>query len=68
MPNCWEFKECEKEKKCPVYPDRGFDCWNVEGTLCKGSAMGQYDDKIDYCRSNCDFYKGVILTGTIKPN
>jgi hypothetical protein len=62
---CWEFQKCGRETECPAYPNRGFDCWNVEGTLCRGERQGAYDQKVKSCREVCKYYAGVIA-GTIK--
>jgi methyl-accepting chemotaxis protein len=62
---CWQHMKCGIEKDCPAYPDHGFDCWNVEGTLCRGQRQGNYDSKVVGCRSLCDYYQGIMM-GTIK--
>lgn len=43
----------------------GFDCWRVEGTLCRGERQKDYDAKISGCRESCSFYDGV-MQGSIK--
>lgn len=58
--NCWEFLNCEKTKECPAYPDHGRDCFAVSGTLCYGFKQGDYEEKIEHCRTNCDFYSGKM--------
>jgi hypothetical protein len=62
---CWDFMKCGMETHCPAYPDHGFDCWNVEGTLCRGQKQGSYDAKVGSCRSLCGYYQGIMM-GTIK--
>ncbi len=62
---CWEFMKCGKERECPAYPDKGFTCWNVPGTVCRGEIQGGYSDKIGECRTRCDYYNGVMM-GSIK--
>ncbi len=62
---CWESRKCRKETECPAYPDHGFDCWNIQGTMCRGEIQGAYDQKIGSCRSQCEYYGGVI-SGSIK--
>jgi hypothetical protein len=57
--------KCGRETDCPAYPDRGFDCWNLEATMCRGERQGAYDEKIGYCRQLCDYYKGV-MRGSIR--
>lgn len=62
---CWEHLKCGKELECPAYPQNGATCWNVEGTLCRGSRQGDYESKIGACRFDCLFYNGV-MNGTLK--
>jgi len=62
---CWEHRKCGKEKDCPAFPNHGFVCWTVEGTLCRGERQGDYGQKIHGCREQCDFYAGV-MAGSIK--
>ncbi|MEW6348625.1 MAG: two-CW domain-containing protein [Thermodesulfobacteriota bacterium] len=62
---CWDQMKCGKEKACPAYPNRGFECWNVPGTLCRGEIQGSYGEKIELCRTKCEYYTGVI-SGTIR--
>jgi hypothetical protein len=62
---CWEYLKCGREKDCPAYPDKGFGCWNVEGTLCRGERQGDYNVKVGSCRKKCEFYNGV-MDGSIK--
>ena len=42
MNTCWEFLTCGVIENCPAYPDHGYDCWTVEGTLCGGERQGGY--------------------------
>ena len=63
--SCWEYLNCGSEQNCPAYPKNGSNCWNVEGTLCRGKRQGDYESKIGACRVNCPFYNGV-MDGTIK--
>ncbi len=58
---CWEFLNCGKEADCPAHPDHGKKCWEVEGTLCRGERQGNYEQKIGACRTNCAYYKKVIM-------
>jgi len=59
--NCWEYKKCGKEKSCPAYPNEGRLCFGVEGTLCMDKKQGDYQEKIQNCRANCDFYKNELM-------
>lgn len=58
--NCWEFKNCGKEKECPAYPHKGTVCFAVKSTVCRGEIQGDYSDKAGACRGTCDFYKYLI--------
>ncbi|MEW6350078.1 MAG: two-CW domain-containing protein [Thermodesulfobacteriota bacterium] len=62
---CWEYMKCGREKECPAHPDHGFDCWTVEGTVCRGQRQGVYDKKIGGCRAACRYYEGV-MNGSIR--
>jgi methyl-accepting chemotaxis protein len=61
---CWEYENCNKKDECPAFPNRGFDCWGVAGTLCRGERQGSYDEKVNDCRSKCSYYLGV-MSGSI---
>jgi len=62
---CWDFTKCNKAKECSAYPDHGFDCWNVTGTMCRGEEQGSYEEKIGKCREVCKYYQGV-MDGSIR--
>ncbi len=62
---CWEYMKCGREAQCPAHPDHGFECWNVESTVCRGERQGNYDAKIGNCRKSCPYYGGV-MDGKIK--
>jgi two-component system NtrC family sensor kinase len=53
--NCWEIKNCQKPE-CPAYGDTRRRCWNLPGTLCPECATGDYDQKIESCRT-CPIYR-----------
>ncbi len=57
--NCWEHRNCGKEKDCPAYPHHGRACFAVTGTMCRGERQPSYEGKISKCRTTCDFYKEV---------
>jgi methyl-accepting chemotaxis protein len=68
MNTCWEFLTCGVIEDCPAYPDHGYDCWTVEGTLCGGERQGAYEDKIGDCRGGvgkkcCEYYQAA-MTGS----
>ena len=67
--NCWEFKNCGRQKDgpkekelglCSAFPDHGRDCWAVAGTLCGGKVQGTAAEKLGNCRL-CEFYKAVMM-------
>ena len=58
--NCWDHTHCTDAEKCPAYPGRGWECWNVEGTLCRGEKQGGYHFKIEECRRNCPYYDAMM--------
>lgn len=58
--DCWQFMKCGREAKCPAYPEHGRDCFAVTGTTCGGETQGAYVDKIENCRTGCEFYKRVM--------
>jgi hypothetical protein len=62
---CWTVMNCGMQNNCPAYPDNGFACWNVEGTVCRGQRQGDYGQKIGQCRIHCAFYQGV-MAGNIR--
>ena len=62
---CWEHVKCGRQEQCPAYPNRGFDCWNVAGTWCRGEKQGSYEQKVERCRRQCEYDTGV-MQGSIK--
>lgn len=58
--NCWEIIKCSEvyRKRCPAYPDKGFDCWKLTGCMCKGGTMqtATIIEKVKICKG-CTFYK-----------
>ncbi len=62
---CWEYQKCSVKDECPAYPSKGCQCWNVEGTLCRGERQGSYAQKVGACRVTCNYYNGV-MTGAVK--
>jgi hypothetical protein len=57
---CWDFTKCKDKERCPAYPDRGRDCWDVEGTLCRGVLQGTAEEKRQNCICLCQFMEGVM--------
>ncbi len=52
---CWEVMTCDKAE-CPAHGDADVLCWYIEGTLCTGSATGEFPEKLEACY-NCKVYK-----------
>ncbi len=56
---CWEIINCSEKvrKKCPAYPDKGYDCWKITGTKCKGGTVetATLKEKLVFCKE-CKFY------------
>ncbi len=52
---CWEFTNCQRAE-CPAYHRTDQRCWHLAGTLCPTCAEGEYEKKIDNCRS-CMVYR-----------
>jgi len=52
---CWEMQECDKTD-CPAYGQTDAMCWFTEGTLCTGSPMGKFPEKLEECYK-CKVYK-----------
>ncbi|RKO67050.1 methyl-accepting chemotaxis protein [Desulfofundulus salinus] len=56
--NCWEVLKCNETTKqtCPAFKEnRGTECWEVTGTLCRGETQGTMAEKIGQCRK-CKYY------------
>ena len=48
---CWEHMHCPVKTDCPAYPNEGYACWSVEGTLCRGEKQPDYSRKVGACRN-----------------
>jgi methyl-accepting chemotaxis protein len=62
---CWDHLNCTAKGDCPAYPDKGYECWSVEGTLCRGEKQPDYHRKVGACRTQCSYYNGV-MSGAIR--
>jgi hypothetical protein len=66
MKNCWEIKNCDREKggvkvselgECIASKEGlGHSCWAIAGTLCEGEVQGTAAGKERSCMI-CDVYK-----------
>jgi PAS domain S-box-containing protein len=52
---CWEIEKCDKID-CPAYGNIDLMCWFAEGTLCTGSPMGKFPEKLEECLK-CRVYR-----------
>jgi len=52
---CWEIEKCVKTN-CPAYGKTDRMCWFTEGTLCTGTPMGMFPEKLEDC-FKCRVYK-----------
>jgi len=55
---CWDVTACPEERKvnCPAWEFRCGDiCWFVNGTLCDGTALKTWADKMLICR-DCEMF------------
>lgn len=65
LPNCWEIKNCGRQKggdkvmelgECRVsVEDAGHSCWAIAGTLCGGTVQGSVAQKLRNCML-CEVY------------
>lgn len=52
--NCWTQKNCAKEVKyrCPAWEfQTGRLCWFINGTICSGQTQGNWQNKMEICRT-----------------
>ncbi|MFC1669905.1 helix-turn-helix domain-containing protein [Spirochaetota bacterium] len=53
---CWAIKKCpvKNRKNCPAWEFKsGEFCWLINGTICDGKPMKNWNEKMKVCRS-CD--------------
>ena len=71
---CWEFKKCGRQaggKKaaelgvCPAYPNHGYSCAAINGTLCGGKLQGTFSEKLHNC-IRCNFYQSRNYEGRLE--
>lgn len=61
-PNCWEIKKCSppQRQSCPAWEFQcGHLCWFINGTICQGRPMTNWQKKIKICQ-NCPVFKEVL--------
>jgi DNA-binding XRE family transcriptional regulator len=68
--NCWDLKNCPKEKKkeCPAWEfQSGEFCWFINGTICECAAQKDWHKKILICK-NCVVMKQITSDTPETPN
>jgi len=57
---CWDLMNCppERQVQCPVFPNHGSNCWNVDYTWCDGQMQGKAAEKMDRCKE-CVVYENT---------
>ena len=59
---CWVIKKCRPEQKnhCPAWEYASGDlCWFINGTICEGTAVTDWREKMEYCRC-CEVFKSLL--------
>jgi len=62
---CWDQLKCSVKTDWPAYPDKDYECWRVEGTLCRGEKQPDYHRKVVACRLQSAYCNGV-MTGAMR--
>jgi PAS domain S-box-containing protein len=54
---CWSIIDCppERQVQCPVFPNNGRNCWEVDYTWCDGQMQGKAAEKTKKC-GQCRVY------------
>jgi len=58
---CWELENCPLDKKehCPAWElNSGHLCWFINGTICKGRAYSDWNEKMEFCRE-CQVFQPI---------
>jgi len=50
-PYCWSIMDCppERQVQCPVFPNNGRNCWDIDYTWCDGQMQGKALEKTEKC-------------------
>ncbi len=59
---CWTVKKCptDLKKQCPAWEFRsGTLCWFINGTICEGTAHGDWKEKMKVCRE-CEVLASLL--------
>jgi hypothetical protein len=60
--NCWDYPMCspKKRKRCPAWEFRsGHLCWFITGTVCQGTPVESWEQKMKMCRG-CRVFRGIF--------
>jgi len=54
---CWSIMDCppERQVQCPVFPNNGRNCWDIDYTWCDGQMQGKALEKTEKC-TQCRAY------------
>ena len=54
---CWEMMKCPEpiHSDCPAYRNRGYPCWEIEGTYCNWNEWGANGRDTSLCLK-CEVY------------
>ena len=54
---CWNIMDCppERQVQCPVFPNNGRNCWDIDYTWCDGQMQGKALEKTTKC-TQCRVY------------
>jgi PAS domain S-box-containing protein len=54
---CWSIMDCppERQVQCPVFPNNGRNCWDIDYTWCDGQMQDKASEKIKKCEQ-CRVY------------
>jgi hypothetical protein len=54
---CWSIMDCppERQVQCPVFPNDGRNCWDIDYTWCDGQMQGKAAEKKTKC-TQCRVY------------
>jgi PAS domain S-box-containing protein len=54
---CWSIMDCppERQVQCPVFPNNGRKCWEIDYTWCDGQMQGKASEKTEKCK-HCRVY------------
>jgi transcriptional regulator with XRE-family HTH domain len=66
---CWEILDCPDDQKdrCPAWEYKvGALCWFINGTICRGEAKENWEEKMRLCRS-CKVLEPFICSKTKSP-